>query len=360
MTLKLQKKKLEGCPMTQKIVDFIHVGDYKTGTSWLQETVFPYHPEIDYLGDHFANKHLNIAFRDLVDTRDLDFDAFRLRNDFRQNIKRRDKIIGVSREVLSQSNYITGEHAKRNAERLYEVFGNVKIVYVVREQFSMLASIYSQYLKMGGTRSFDDWFLDPVECRGIIERLKYDKNILMYQEIFGKENVLILLFEELQSEKELFLKKLYQFVGCEDSSFIPKESDRNVNSGLTSHGAFLSKILHRLVRNNYHNFKSSFLSVDKLIYKVVSAETKKRRDQFSKEYVLPNYKELDRKQRILFSINMGLMGKITSFCEKIKTGNKIKVPQQTQEMLKPYFIESNIKLQEQYGLNVKKFGWTLK
>ena len=222
----------DGKKMKNKIADFIHVGDYKTGTSWLQQTVFPFHPEIQYLGDHFQKSELNQALRELVDIRDLDFDADKIKSVFVQNIESNDKIVGISREALSQSNYITGEHALRNAQRLKAVFGEVKIIYVIREQISMLGSIYSQYLKMGGTRSFEDWFLDPIECKGIIERLKYDKNIEMYQEIFGKENVLTLLFEELKHDKKTFLKKLYSFIGCKDTKFQPKESQKKVTRGI--------------------------------------------------------------------------------------------------------------------------------
>ena len=109
--------------MTKKILDFIHVGDYKTGTTWLQRSVLPFHPEIEYLGDVFKKKELQDVLRELVDVRDLDFDAKKLRKKFTKNSnKGSKKIYWISREALSQSNYITGENAKRNAVRLKEVF----------------------------------------------------------------------------------------------------------------------------------------------------------------------------------------------------------------------------------------------
>jgi len=343
-----------------KLIDFIHVGDYKTGTSWLQEVVFPFHHEIQYLGDHFEKRELQEVLRELVDIRDLDFDAESLRKKFEQNFTKEDsKVIGISREALSQSNYITGEHAKRNAQRLKEVFGDVKIIYVIREQISMLGSIYSQYLKMGGTRSFNDWFLDPIECKGIIERLKYDKNIAMYQEVFGKENIKVLLFEELRANKNSFLTKLYSFIGCQDTSFQPIESKKEVNTSLTTHGALVSKVLHRLFRNSYHNYRSTFLGIDKLIYFFLPQKIIDKRDELSQGYVLPNYGELDKKQRVLYSINMGIMGKLTKFCEKIKTGKKIKVPSEIAEKILPLFKESNQKLKDKYHLDVDKYGWSL-
>ncbi len=66
-----------------------------------------------------------------MDIRDLDFDPEKLKNNFQNNFHREEgKIVGISREALSQSDYISGEHAKRNALRLREVFGQTKIIYV--------------------------------------------------------------------------------------------------------------------------------------------------------------------------------------------------------------------------------------
>ena len=346
--------------MPKKILDFIHVGDYKTGTTWLQRSVLSFHPEIKYLGDIFKKKELQEALRELVDKRDLDFSAINLRKKFIRNFeKEKKKIHGISREALSQSNYITGENAKRNAERLKEVFGNVKIIYVIREQISMLASIYSQYIKMGGTRNFRDWFLDPIECPGIIERLKYDKNIDMYCEIFGKKNVKVLLFEELKYDKKIFLKKLYTFIGCKNTNFQYVENYNLVNPSLTTFGAFFSKNLHKLFRNSHHNYRSTFLGIDKLIYLLLPKKIIKKIERHSHNNVINRYGILDKKQRVLHSINMRLMHRVSRLCEKIKIGNKVTVPKDIVQKILPLFLESNKKLKEKYNLDLDKFGWNL-
>ena len=342
------------------LVDFIHVGDYKTGTTWLQKAVFPFHPDIQYLGDPFQSPAQQEVLRELVDIRDLDFDANKLYSKFKKNFVRDNKkIVGISREALSQSDYITGENARRNAERIRLVFGEVKIFYTIRAQQTMLSSIYSQYLKCGGTRGFNDWFLDPIECKGVIERLKYDKNIEMYHEIFGVENVIVLLFEELVADKNNFLKKLFLFLGCSDAQFIPIESENKVNTGLTIYGAFVSKILHRLFRNVYHKKISTSFWIDKIIYRAATTSMLNRRDRLTSEVVIPSYGDLDRKQRVLFSINMGLFNKITKLCEKISIGRKVKAPKEVVDKIMPLFVESNRRLKEKHGLNVDKHGWSI-
>lgn len=345
--------------MPNKIIDFIHVGDYKTGTTWLQESVFPFHPEIQFLGDHFEDNELKQVLTELTDVRDLEFNDKKLRNKFIQNMRlENNKISGISREALSQSNYITGEHAKRNTQRLKEVFGEAKIIYVIREQISMLGSIYSQYIKMGGTRNFNDWFLDPIECRGIIERLKYDKNIAMYEEVFGKQNVLVLLFEELRSDKKSFLKKLYSFIGCKNIDFEPIESKKVINTSLTTHGALVSRSLQKLFRNSY-NYRSTFLNIDKFIYFLLPKKLINKIDISNRVFLFPQYEFLDKKQRVLYSINTWIMAKITKFCERIKTGKKIKVPKNITKDILPLFKDSNNTLKDRHGLDLVKNGWYL-
>ncbi len=341
-----------------KLIDFIHVGDYKTGTTWLQEAVFPLNKEIQYLGDHFSNLELQKVLRELVDARDLDFNAIELRKRFIENfIREKGKAVGISREAFSQSNYITGEHAKRNAERLKEVFGKTKIIYVIREQISMLGSIYSQYIKTGGTRSFNDWFLDPIECKGIIERLKYHKNIEMYYDIFGKENVLVLLFEELKYDKPNFLKKIYTHIGCKDVNFQPAESNKKVNTSLTVYGAFFARFFNGFFRNSYHNYKSTFLHIDKLIYSLLSEKYLEKRDKLTLNYVIPNYESLDKKQRILYSINMGLSKRLEKLSDLVNIGRKLTVPLAIEEKIKPIFKESNKILKDTYLLEVDRYKW---
>jgi len=346
--------------MNKKIVDFIHVGDYKTGTSWLQEKVFPFHPEMQYLGDYFKNKEQQRILREIVDTRDLDFDGESLKKRFLDNFqKEENKIVGISREGLSQLGLFDGENAKRIAQRLYDVFGKTKIIYVIREQESMLNSLYSQYVKMGGTRSFKDFFLDPAESRGLIERLKYHKNIKMYQDIFGKENVLVLIYEELKENKKTFLYKTYDFIGCKNKEYIPLNSEKKVNSSLTTYGVYIERQLNKLIRNYHHKRTSSFLDIDKLIYFLLPEKIKDRRAEYTLDYVIPSYNEIDKKQRILYSINMGLTNKFSKFCEKINIGKTYLIDKQIVNQILPLFKESNQKLQNEYNFDVKKYKWTL-
>ena len=235
------------------MIDFIQVGDYKTGTSWLQKNFYPVHPEINYLGGPFKNNDLERLFHDLIDSRDLDYNAKQLKGNISDLLfdMPSQMVTGICREVFSCTDFITGENAKRNAERLFNIFGNVKIIYIIREQTNMIKSIYSQYLKMGGTLPIKAFIFDPIISKGLIERVKWHKQIKMYIDIFGEKNVYIGLFEKFKYDKQSFINDI-----CKHLDIMPFQiNNDNIieNKGLTIAGALVCRIGNRYFRSNYNN-----------------------------------------------------------------------------------------------------------
>ncbi|MFW5886402.1 MAG: sulfotransferase domain-containing protein [Bacteroidota bacterium] len=347
------------------MINFIHVGDYKTGTTWLQKYAFDTHPEIDYLGDPFRYKvdgEFNRYMYELGDTRDVDFQPEILKAKISEklcHIYKPNKITGISREALSASNYLTGEHAKRNAERIKAIFGDVKIIFIIREQFSMLASLYSQYIKMGGTLCIADFVFDAYECRGLLERLKYHKTLDMYADIFGKNNVYFDLFERFRLNKNNFLKDIYSFIGCKNTAFLPPEGSKKVNSSLTEGGVLFARFCNHFIRSYHHNRAVNLIPFDKIITKFLPEEKKTMMIEYTEETILPSYGEMDAENRLLFALNSALLGKIRTVSEKITVGNKIKLPGEIEEKLKDRFKESNAVLLKKYNLPVDQHGWSL-
>lgn len=341
------------------MLDFVHVGDYKTGTTWLQKYGFRNHPEIHYLGDYFENRKYHSLFHELVDARDLDFDAPSLRRRFLEQIAKENsgsKKVGVSREVLSQTNFITGEHARRNADRIKAVFGPTKIIYIIREQISMLCSMYSQYIKIGGTLNLKDFIFDSIQSKGLINRLKYHKNIAMYKEIFGRENVHVSLFEEFCENRGGFLSRIYGFIGCRDIFYFPEGNSEKLNTSLTRAGCLIQRFFNRFVRTPY-NPSANLIPVDKLIGSFVSSSYKEKAERNTILSIIPNYGNLDRDARLSYYINISLINKISKFASSVRVGSRLRVRERTKNLLINEFKDSNKILSEVYGINVKKYNW---
>lgn len=340
------------------LVDLIHIGDYKTGTSWLQQHVFSENSNIYYVDSYNHPKVIHLMHQ-LVDQRDIDFDADSLRRKFSYAFSEIDfekKKIVISREALSGI-YPTGDNAKRIAERLHAVFGNTKVLIVVREQFSMLKTIYSQYIKIGGTLSFKEFIYDPIVSPGLIEKLKYHKIIDVYYELFEQNNIFVGLFEDFKEDNKLFATRISHFIDCTyDLSLV--ENCRVVNPSLRQWGLEFQRFTNRFLRNDFNPRKPIF-PIDRFAALFLTDERKKILLDSTRNRLVYSVPGRDEALVLRHAISFGLVVRLSRICEKIQIGPKLAIPTQILEDLKDEFVESNNILREKYKLPVDKFGWTI-
>ncbi|MFA7318072.1 MAG: hypothetical protein WC029_11035 [Sulfuricella sp.] len=120
-----------------------------------------------------------------------------------------------SDEALSVEGYVD---RRIIATRLYDLFSPAKILIVLRSQTSMLKSFYLHAVKSGGERrSFATWL--KANYAGISFPTKWriglDYNALVgvYEEIFGPQNTVIVLLEEMHDYRTDFFNQLQNILG---------------------------------------------------------------------------------------------------------------------------------------------------
>ncbi len=341
------------------MIDLIYIGDYKTGTSWWQSRVLLHHPGICYLDDPVSHPEVVRLMHELVDTRDLDFDADLLREKFQEvlkgiDCKGRKKVI--CREALS-GKYPTGENAKRTAERMRDVFGDTKILIVIREQFSMLKSIYSQYIKIGGTLCFKDFVYSPAVSAGLLEKVKYHKLIDFYWENFGEKNVYIGIFEKFKENNEQFVNDVLKFSGC-STSWLPSGETIAVNPSLRVAGLELQRFLNHFLHNDM-NPSGAIVPISIIFSFFISS--KKKLEILKKIRNRLVYSSLGRDDATLlkYAINFSLTVRISKLCEYIQFGPKLHFPDDLRLELMNEFVETNKILRDKYNIPVDVYGWSL-
>lgn len=219
-------------------IDFIHVGYHRTATSMLQFFGFPLHSDIVMAND--PRTDLDDYFvRNFVETDDF----FSNRDDFiaefprkvKDTLKHADgKIIGISEENIS-GHFWNGMGSKILAERVKEMFGAVKIIIVVRNQYDMFESLYGNYVKnSGGMRSIDMLLRDDtILGHRIFSKLCYHHLIEHYRALFGADNVLVLCYESLKADFASTLNRIFSFVGARsidlDNSRFGKKANRRLS-----------------------------------------------------------------------------------------------------------------------------------
>jgi hypothetical protein len=165
---------------TAKGKRFVHVGVHRTAATYLQRVVFPAYPQSEAL---------------------------------------------FSDDVIGGKLFDNGLD---NVARVREMVGDVTVILILRNQVSLLNSAYRTYVKAGGIWTYGR-YADEIIARG-----KYDFEVLAarYFEVFGKENVHVLFYEDMTAEPNDFLAGLLSIIGVSD---FKNHDNEAVNPGPTKY-----------------------------------------------------------------------------------------------------------------------------
>lgn len=194
----------------------IHVGYHKTGSTFLQNHFFT--PCNGFTTEINGNR-TNIV-RDIVVPDDFLFDPESCRRRYIPHIeeaRREGKCFVLSHERLSGYPASGGYDRKLIADRLAQTFPGARVLIVIREQRSLIRSIYSQYITDGGDMSLGRFLSQPEP--GLrrnpgfrFEVYEFDKLIRYYQRLFGDASVLVLPFEFLRRDMAQFLGRISELM----------------------------------------------------------------------------------------------------------------------------------------------------
>ncbi|NEO40891.1 MAG: hypothetical protein F6J90_32985 [Moorea sp. SIOASIH] len=224
---------------------FIHIGYHKTATTFLQQYIFPNHPEIEYWNRHYP-KYKWLA--DIVTCHDFDFNADEIRLKA-QSVSSTTKVKLISWEQFSGAPYRGGSDSRIIADRLHGVFPNAKIIISIRNQLDMIDSLYRQYIHQGGGCGFDSFLNLSHECCVYfsLKHLCYDRMINYYQQLFGTGAVFVCLYEAFQASPYEFLSQLFAFMSLKSNSFDNKIFMNKTNQGMSSISIAIARIVNRFV-----------------------------------------------------------------------------------------------------------------
>lgn len=210
----------------------LHIGYFKTGTSWLQRYLFP-----NTTAGFVKLGSKTELTRQLVYPHALDFDsaqATRFVEPLIADAVKKDLVPVVTIERLSGNPHSGGYDSKELADRLVAVFPNGKVLIVIREQKSIILSTYKQYVRERGPCSLTDYLQPPL--RGHLKipffdftQFQYDRLIAYYFRLFGESNVLVLPHELFRRDPSCFVRRILRFSGIEvpTKAVLPYSSEEN-------------------------------------------------------------------------------------------------------------------------------------
>jgi hypothetical protein len=223
------------------------MGYPKTATTTIQKRIFAPNENLCYLGIYpdtnnpvvhdYRYKKEEEFYSSVEDANSeivMDgpqFDASSVAAEFerivRKYCKNKREIVLSNERILS----VFYSHSKidKKIDRLFRVFGGqeMKLIIVIRRQGDMIVSQYRdapydpEDMKRGQVVSFEEWIEKAKKHTKYLESLKYNKIVSKLSKKVGKQNISILLFEELLDSVDAFAGKLAKTVG------VPVEHARN-------------------------------------------------------------------------------------------------------------------------------------
>jgi hypothetical protein len=164
--------------------------------------------------------------------------------------------------------YLTGNAFNREREyygyevsdRISRTFPNAKILLLVREQISMILSTYQQYVRQGGAFCIRKYLGEGPLRPGfapVFDRkfLQYHYVIDRYQDLFGKDSVLVLPIEFLKENPEDFLRRLSEF---SEVGPIPENINQVENAASSAFTVESRRIYNRFIDTHGNPFGKTY------------------------------------------------------------------------------------------------------
>lgn len=207
---------------------YFHVGMQKCGSTKIQ-SYFASHKDINLISEKNPIRLL-IANAPLIT-----YNETKSREAFCHQINQRqipNQLTVISAEAFSGTFY-SGHFAAMNvADRIKGFVPDSRIILSLREQRSLLSSIYRWYVRKGGTLSCRDFLTQKhsMRCPSFTwQAYQFHHLVEKYFELFGSENVLVLLMDDLTHKPEDFFNAINEFMGIE--SVLDFSTNQRVNVG---------------------------------------------------------------------------------------------------------------------------------
>lgn len=232
----------------------LHIGYHKTATSWFQQCFYP-------AVTHAAAVPRRTVIEAVLGPSALHFEPAVARRKLFAAVPEARRLI-LCHEELSGNPHAGGLHgclSKDAAHRLHAMLPESEVVVFVRHQLDMIAAVYKQYLRAGGTYA-PARYLYPGRYRGgafasshkiptfSFDHFDYATLVEHYGRLFGRERVHVFAYEALREDAPGFTRRFAARLGLEVDWEQVAFSARNISYGRRV--VRLARVLNHLIAGN--------------------------------------------------------------------------------------------------------------
>lgn len=358
--------------MSEKSPFFVHVGYHKTATTWFQDHVFNEHPQIQYLGKAYPD-HPSYRMSELKETIVSEPDTTYSSTEAREELEEilRDHPLeghrtrGMSYEGLSAGDNWFGGRNFYVADRLAEVFRDhdVKILLGIREQRSMVESMYSEYVKLGGSESMERLFFSPFsEADDLLEKLRYGPVVQHYRETFGADSVKVYLYERFKKKKRTVLSEICDFLDLDEPDLEEETTSKKSNARLSRWGLSAMRVANHFFFGPLNNLSPVTMGSHLLarLFRALDYNTDEIRENVEREHEAALRFEQDRRLQNQLRHHANTL--IENFDDQFFRGNgkhRFELDDSVRSYLEEYYREPNELLQELVAPDLTEYDYSL-
>lgn len=232
----------------------LHIGYHKTASTWFQAAFYP-------AVANAVHVDRRLVAEALLGPSALHFDPAAARERLLAEAGPHTRLV-LCHEELSGNPHSGGLHgclAKEAAERLHAVLPDSDVVILVRHQLQMIAAVYKQYVRIGGTHR-PERYLHPGRRRAgafaraykmplfSFDHFDYAALVGHYEALFGRERVHVFAYEEFREDPRGFLRRFGETLDLAVGRESPSTAPANVSYG--ARVLRLARLLNRLTAYN--------------------------------------------------------------------------------------------------------------
>jgi len=222
------------------MVDVIlHIGIQGTGTTFLQEEIFPKFPGVNLISKR-EMEALDILRSPNISIEDREKLRPYLKNDM-INLISDENIWWFHPDPWFQNK--VHERRIKHIDRIKEIFPDARIIFGIRDIDELVISSYNYYVMIGGTKRFKDF---QKEFQYYSRKdYRFDDYIEHLKELFGDENVYVYDYKEIKKGVNEYVKGFCDFIGVE----VPAFENRRRNMSHSLWQLKVARILNKFFRS---------------------------------------------------------------------------------------------------------------
>ena len=218
----------------------LHIGYPKAGSTFLQQ-YFSAHPGVWYDGGAIGNYKLTGQLpADLITRKQGDGD-FVISEEQLAVWQGNLDIVGVKFKPFDIK-----AHQLKTCKALYAQFPDAKVLIVTRGFASVMASMYSQYVSIGGIDTPAEFVTEFTAI--MVDFYDYNYLLTIYRETFGVGNVVVLPFELLKQNPEKFLMLVEQQTALPHFTMDTSQVNSSLDGSEAESYRRLSKGIYKVVQ----------------------------------------------------------------------------------------------------------------